>query len=1030
MPLCQGVTGMNKALIVTLIIPLLLVLTTHATHAENVTIVCPNVGRASHVPYNYTLGPLAPPNGNITAAIMLTEDKLLVAYSNGSVSLVSAPSPDGSYSVIRSATIGVYIERFIPVSVDLVAGIGYTLGAPAPDANPVVAFFQVCGPSCLNVWGTYALEQQPALIWYSLNPSLSPSKRVEMLYTAVLAGGVKVARVLSAATPEAPNLIAATRDIPLVYQVYRALYVTWCDQVHYGVIIEDYDPNAEDATPTLLLYPDPGTPVKLAAGYHMLAASYQPSLAQLTIYAEDVDATRLYLLIQTAASESVSVYATSLPAPVRVVPLDTYTGRYALLYYERPAPMLRYYNFTDPSRPQLLWSIPLPGQATLIKPVEECNPSHLLVVVKDEEGNLLALLVDIGTGRLLWDYLLGVKADAATALHYTHGWLVASDGANVYLLRVDKLLTSLYVVKFGVYLGDEPAPFTLTLKCLAGSCTAVDILRVGYSVEGYGVLSVAVPPGLYTYTVFSSKAGIHHGIFKLIGRGECRLLPYTDPDIVIRVPLYNVTVCIESSGDPQGWGLGKGPVPGAEVVLHAVFGYEARGVANKTGCVPLRVPPGNYTLLVEAPGFYPHNESIEISGARQPRVLRVSLDPIPVYYRIAVYAWDTREPIRDATIIIRDVRTGKYTTIKPFEKIALPPGNYTLIASAPLYRETRRTIMVEPVQAPLEKTLTLYLYPREFTIEFIVHLQMPLKKNATLLVTLARISPTRTTPVTIHEPIIAGSEVVKFKLRLYWGVYEAKLVAPLHQPAKVVFEVPKQTKVEANLSVVQYKLRIIAIDMVTRRVVKALVRAETVGYRIEFETGRYVSLPIGNYTVMITAPFYQPVRKKIILDHDIDMRVMLNPQLVEVKVKALVGRNPLKNATVYVIGKSFNGVHVSKQLRLNNKGEAVTRLMPGNYTFSVYHLVRTFFLTFNLTAEKRVEITKSTTVTLEIRETILLLLIYMLPYLLIATIILLGVVIFMVARRALRERIRKLREAIAERLGGRVSEELEEELEI
>ncbi len=1027
MLLCQGVTGMNKALIAALIIPLLFVLTTNAVHAENITIVCPNVGRASHVPYNYTLGPLAPPNANITAAIMLTSDKLLVAYSDGSVSLITAPSPDGSYRIVRNATIGVYIERFTPVSANLVAGIGYTLGAPAPSVNPVVVFFQACGPGCLNIWGTYAVERQPVLVWYSLNPNLPPSERVEMLYTAVLAGGAKTARVLTVATPEAPNLVAAVRDIPLTYQVYRAQYVSWCNQVHYGVVIEDYDPNAGNATPTLLLYPDPGGVTTLAAGYHMLAASYQPSLAQLTIYAEDVDATRLYLLIRTAASESATVYATSLPAPTRVVPIDTYTGRYALLYYAQPAPMLRYYNFTDPARPQLLWSIPLPGQATLIKPVEECNPSHLLVVVKDEEGNLLALLVDINTGRLLWDYLLGVRADAATALHYTHGWLVASDGSNIYLLRVDKLLTSLYLVKFGVYLGGVPAPFTLTLQCIAGSCTTVDLLRSGYRVEGYGVLSVAVPPGLYAYNVYSSKAGVHHGLFKLIGRGECRLLPYTDPDIVIRVPLYNVTVCVESSGDPQGWGLGKGPVPGAEVVLHAVFGYEASGATNKTGCATLRVPPGNYTLLVKARGFYPLNESIEI---KRPRVIRVNLNPIPIYYRLAVYAWDTREPVRDATIIIRDERTGRYATVKPFEKIALPPGNYTLIASAPLYREIRRTITVEPVHAPVEKTLTLYLYPREFTIEFIVHLQMPLKKNATLLVTLARISPTRTAPVTIHEPIVAGSEIVKFKLKLYWGVYEAKLVAPLHQPAKVVFEVPKQTRVEANLSVVQYKLRIIAIDVVTRHVVKALVRAETVGYRIEFETGKYVSLPIGNYTVTIIAPFYQPVRKKIILDHDIDMRVMLNPQLVEVKVKALIGRNPLKNATVYVTGKSFNGIHVSKQLRLDDKGEAVTRLMPGNYTFSVYRLVHTLFLTFNLTAEKRVEITKSTTVTLEIRETVLLLLIHILPYLLIVLLILVGIVIFMVARRALRERIRKLREAIAERLGGRVSGELEEELEI
>ena len=1019
---------MRGTLATLVLVSSLLVLALNAWHAAagGVQVLCPEVLPVAYTPYNYTLHPSLVQGASILDALPVDKGHVLVALSNSYLLLLPAPRGLAQREIQNPvprdmAYTRLVVDRLEPVRPGFAAGYGGL-------AKDTVLFgIGLCGRECINAWMLSAFDSKIILAYMPqlYTPTGKPLKRLLVL----TASGT-----LYVLDPLHPNLILGVRQtLPSNLtggSVERAEPLVSCNGMFYG-IVEDVLSGGSHVLVVYNYYENHSWIV--ARGYQLLDARYYPGLSLLVIAGLDQQE-RLVLILAPGYNPSLStVRELNVTSVGRALIVPGSNPIRIVAYLTAPQPRLQLIEYNATKR-KILWSIPLPGQLNLLSFTSgSCNPDYVLAAVTDGQGRLTLHLVRLSDGRHLWILLVGVSADNAVALHYAYGWFTAATTDTIHMVNVEKLLTPLYAVPLAVrviYPNGTSAyvPFTANITCVAGACRDVfegQTLIVRNTVEG--PTTIALPPGVYRVDIVSKYAGRASEYFKVLNRGECRIAALDDPPgLTINISFTRVRICVWSAGDPQGWGFDRGPVANATVRVASDFGLYETVSTGSDGCASLDLPPGVYNVSVYAEGYRPASTTLKVNTT--PVTYKIVVKPYCARVKVEVYAYDTRRPLRNATAYVSEGPT--VVAVKPFMPFYLPPGNYTVRASAPHYLDaSQRLTIPRRIRGPTVETVKLALKPRLYNTLIVLVLEKPLHRNATAYIMLTRSADGVTLTFTVHKMIPAKAKTVRVLLKLPWGTYRAKLIVPLHQPTTISFTVPSAKAITVKLRVVQYKLLVRTIDIASGRPVRVKVVAVTAGYRTTFYSGTPVTLPLGNYTLTVEERFYRRIVKKIILNHDMVVTLNLAPVTFPVEVRVYLQRKPLRNVTVSVVGTAFDGVKVNKTVRTGKDGSAIVQLLPGNYTFTAYYPVHSMFATVTFTAVKKVAVTGTTTVRLIIRPSPILYILHFLPYILLTLIILIISAIFFALRRTIKERFRRLREALAERFGGAPEEFGEEGLE-
>ncbi len=740
------------------------------------------------------------------------------------------------------------------------------------------------------------------------------------------------------------------------------------------------------------------------------------------------------LLLRKPVINTIHVSST---APQNAIIVRTSKGLMLLLYYRVGGAGLIEGYVLSPGSVKLRWSIPLDGALTAAYPIyKACTADRILLVYYSANGVLRLQVLDPNNGVLMSVPLWGLPLANATVLHFTEGWLVAGNETDVYLVYVPLMLHTLYAVPIGLQADGIRVKYNATIQCLYGACISLPVIRI---VDARGLYWVALPPGTYRVTYVSSY-GIVERYFHIPSTCELMSSVVNDPPLLqfpstATIKLLNVTICVESVGDPQGWGFGRGPVANAilRIVRTDVGLLVAQNTTGSNGCTTLVLSPGEYRVSVSARGFKTTSTVIIVSENRTRFTIR--LEPLTLLVVFNVLAADTNQKL-DAKLLISCC--GRSIETSASRKILLPIGVYTVQVRARLY-EPKRVILNVTIDEILrhEKKpliLTVRLAPARFNVAIRVILQSTFKANATLSVTFQRLKPVMSPPVTYKYIIPAKHREVVVKASLIWGTYSVEVIAPFHQPVKINITVPTATMPTVKLQVVRYRLTVRAIDAATSKpVTNGVVEISGPGgFKLKVPLGSSTLIPIGNYTYVVEAPHYKRKSGKLNVNHDTVLIVKLQPLRVRLQVLVYLGDKPLPNITVNIVGTSFNGLRVSKTLITSKDGRAVATVPPGTYTISAGYKISSLFLTLTLNATKKVTVDdKPMQVKLQIPSTLLLLVIGILPYLVLLVVVIVVALLLFLLRKRFAESMRKLREALVEKLGaGGFGEEEGEEEEI
>ncbi len=746
--------------------------------------------------------------------------------------------------------------------------------------------------------------------------------------------------------------------------------------------------------------------------------------------------------ILAASKPLISIERIRVPAePKLATVIGTSEGPLLLLYYSSPSHLEAW--LLGSRSPRVLWSIPIDGELLQFYPLREFCLTNKMLLVVGFYGSVRLQLLNVNNGVLEWVPLAGLPLDNATILHFSEKWLIAGNGHDLYLVYIPLLLKRLYAVPFGLlirgYVG-TPLSYEAIISCLYGECIGLPEIRV---VGAKGIVWLALPPGVYR-VVYVSVYGVYERYFMI--PSECKLASFnsidpstpplqSSPPSIAYVRLVNVTICVWSAGDPQGWGFGRGPLPGANVTIERVDAGLVVASSNTgiNGCLTLPLAPGEYRVYASAPGF--HSKTTSIIVTPNTTSFSIYLEPLTIPVVFNVIAADTNQKL-NASITLSCC--GKTALVHSGTRVLLPPGFYEALVKASMYNPERLTlnITLETIREHGRRPLIIStrLTPRLFNVAFRLLLAFPLRKNVTVVVTYQRLYPIRSPPITKqYEAKVSGREAI-ITDRLVWGKYRVTIKVPYHLPAEINITIPSPKVYEVRLQIVKYRVVIKAVDSMTGKEVAtgtAILRGVG-GFSLKVPLGTPVLVPLGNYTYIIQAPHYQRLTGKLIVTRDVELRVALHPLKVPVDIAVYLGDKPLPNVTVNIVGVAFNGIHVSTSKNVSRFGRASVRLMPGRYTFSTGYVASTLFLRVALNTSKTVDIDdKPVAVELRIPPSIILVLVGILPFLLFALIALIVTILIIVLRKRFTEGIKRLRESLVERLGARGyggEEEEEEEL--
>jgi peptidyl-tRNA hydrolase len=293
---------------------------------------------------------------------------------------------------------------------------------------------------------------------------------------------------------------------------------------------------------------------------------------------------------------------------------------------------------------------------------------------------------------------------------------------------------------------------------------------------------------------------------------------------------------------------------------------------GKTSPAPLVVQlrPSTYTLSIQAPGFQPLSTNVTVTATAD-RKQAFAFDLVPLKFRLSVSA-----NVREATVTVNNVGKGAAGYAED-----LPPGTYTVLVSAPGYEAYTQTVNLD--------------------------------RATTVSANLRQIRYRLTVNSNVSEATVAVNNVSKgsagYSEDLPSGTYTVLVSAAGYDPFTQTVNLDRATTVTANLRQNRFRLT------VNSNVKEARVAVNNVG---KGSAGYSEDLPAGTYTVLVSAPGYDPYSQSVTLDKETTVTANLKRVAFRLTVNANV-----KEAVV-----SINNVV---------KGTAgySEDLPPGTYTVSL-----------------------------------------------------------------------------------------------
>ena len=219
--------------------------------------------------------------------------------------------------------------------------------------------------------------------------------------------------------------------------------------------------------------------------------------------------------------------------------------------------------------------------------------------------------------------------------------------------------------------------------------------------------------------------------------------------------------------------------------------------------------------------------------------------------------------------------------IKGIHSIALVPQPEYSYLKIPLYNATE--LRVEVLRATsLNISLKRIYFKVQFNIKDHYTGKGPIEKIVLLVnnVKVAEILPNATAPVTFSTFLHSGKNTIQFKGMNVYVDYIKKI------------DIKNETTINVELLRKLYTLKLIVVNDIGQKITGGTV--EVLGTNLKFETASsivdgeaYLKLPFGMYIIKVTQPGYEAVSTERVVDHDIEISVVLYPTIMTLLTRYL-----------------------------------------------------------------------------------------------------------------------------------------------
>ena len=323
-------------------------------------------------------------------------------------------------------------------------------------------------------------------------------------------------------------------------------------------------------------------------------------------------------------------------------------------------------------------------------------------------------------------------------------------------------------------------------------------------------------------------------------------------------------------------------VKGAQVLVNG----KAVGTTPYTG----QLPAGTYSVTIQAPGYQPYSESVNLTGSR---TINVTLQQATV--QLSVNASN----VRGAQVLLNGAAVG----VTPYT-VQLAMGTYSVTIQAPGYLP-----YTESVNLTGPRTINATLQPATFLLS----VNAANVKGAQVLVNGSVVG---TTP---------------FDGNLAAGNYAVTIQAPGYFPYNENIQLTAPRAINVNLIPATYLLSVNALNVRGAQV--------TLNGSLSGTTPYSAQMAQGSYTVVIQAPGYYPYAETVNLTEARTIAVNLVPSTASVtitlpanNINAGLGGNHWEHIQVFVDGVVQKGTVVQVQ-----PGKRLLRIVAGGMQIEMFY---------------------------------------------------------------------------------------------
>ncbi len=346
--------------------------------------------------------------------------------------------------------------------------------------------------------------------------------------------------------------------------------------------------------------------------------------------------------------------------------------------------------------------------------------------------------------------------------------LDCSEDGTVVLVYQDRVYTTRLSWLMGRYTklslelrGPPRERLTLYLSCTAGECRGINYMA---TVTPPAPLELIVPPGVYVAKISSLAYGENKTILTLV--------PSSATVKTLSIATRSVRICVYSTGDPQGYGFGRGPVPGAFITITRMGVPVIETRTWRDGCTTITLGYTEYTASITAQGYT--TASLRITPLKNSYT--VTIQPQTGTLQLAPLDALTGEPARvEAVVEGLGVKVKLSTPIT----LRLPQGFYKITLSSPYYGVYKTNATITPGS---KKLIAPRLKPVEYTL--------------TITVTDTRGKPVRGASIHVEGVAFNGAKMVRTLATPATGIVKLKLPPGKYKVKAVYLEAKAETSIE------------------------------------------------------------------------------------------------------------------------------------------------------------------------------------------------------------------------------------------